>query len=154
MIKIDKKYILLSGLTASILLNVFLGIKFLTPDKPVRLAKDTRQSVPIKEEHRQFVMAEMRTFVESLQQIRQGLAEDNPERIIAAGKRSGISVSPPKELRESLPQGFLQMGGPTHRLFEAIADSTLIHYRAELVEKQFDQLLNRCVACHKTYRFN
>lgn len=145
---------LASALLASLGLNAWLVLRPEAPKQPYRLPGDERISVTVQEEHRQFVMNEMRTFVEGIQQIRQGINEENPLPIIRAGRRSGVGVDPPEELRKSLPEGFLRMGGPTHRLFEAMADSAEARFDPRVTEGQLTQVLNNCVACHQAYRFD
>lgn len=140
-------------------LSAGLNVYLLTKDSPQSeepyvMEGDTRTGIPLAEEHRQFVMDEMRTFMESMQQIHEGLMQNNPEMIIEAAKKSGTGVKPPKELRESLPKEFLQMGMVNHKLFDAIADSAKINFKPELTQMQMNELMNQCVTCHKTYRFD
>lgn len=147
------------GLLALMLLgslggNAWQALKPTEARSPYRLPGDERISIPAPEAHRQFVMKEMRTFVEGIQQIRQGIKEEDPQLIIRAGRRSGVGVEAPEELRRSLPQGFMRMGGPTHRLFEAMADSAAARFDPYVTEDQLAQVLNNCVACHRTYRFD
>lgn len=151
-----KKTGLILFLLLSIAINIFLGFNYFSKEDQktsYKMDDDTRQGVVVKPEHREFVLKEMRGFVESLQQIQQGVLENNPELITNAAQESGTHVMPPKELREALPENFLKMGMGTHKLFDAISESASKNYNPEQTQKQVNELLNRCIACHNTYRF-
>lgn len=143
-------------LTLVFILSIGLNLySFLQPKeerKIYRLEGDTRTEIYVKPEHKEFVLNEMREFVEGLHLISQGIANNEPEKIIEAAKRSGTSVKAPKELVQSMPKSFMQMGQPTHQLFDTMADSARINFNPETAQKQLVELTNRCVNCHSTYR--
>lgn len=152
-----KKVVLLLVLLLSILANIYLVMKYRKDKKEpqsFRLENDKRISIIVKSEYKEFVMREMRTFVESLSLISDGMMEGDTAKIIRAGRRSGTGVEPPEELVEMLPPNFLKMGRPAHQLFEAIADSAKNNFNLQTTQKQINMLLVKCTACHSTYRFD
>ena len=58
----------------------------------------------------------------------------------------------PKGLIKSLPLGFKEMGFKTHELFDVMAKMAKKKYDRQLTQGKLNQLLNNCVACHKTYK--
>lgn len=151
-----KKAILFSILLVSVGTNIFFIFSSNKKQNsgPCRLGDDKRISIAVKTEHKEFVMHEMRTFIESLSLISDRMTAGDTGKIIKAGRRSGIHVDPPKELVQSLPKNFLQMGRPAHRLFEAIADSAANNFNPATTQRQINMLLVKCTACHSTYRFD
>ncbi len=154
------KSILYLLLIVSVGANIYLATKSCKDkskttqtEEPYRNDNDKRYSILLKKEHRDFVMGEMRTFIESMQLIQEGILEGNPELLFEAGQQSGTHAKPPQELRDALPKEFLQMGMATHKLFDAIADSARINFHPELAGRQMNMLFNKCIACHSTYRF-
>lgn len=141
-------------LVISVAFNIYFFTQKPKPAEPFRMEGDARQSVVVTPEQRQFVMSEMRGFVEGMDEIYQGILENNPEKIARAAEKSGTHLKPPKALRDALPKEFLQMGMKTHKLFDAIADSAMDDYERAVTEKQLGRLMNNCVACHSMYRFD
>lgn len=120
--------------------------------KVVRLEGDKREAIFVKAEHKEFVLNEMREFVNGLHLISKGIETQNPELIIEAAANSGTSVNPPKELVASMPKSFLKMGGPVHKLFDEMADSAKLNFKVQTTQRQLTELTNRCVACHSSFR--
>lgn len=150
-----KKIIFSVILLISLALNGFFIYKF-TQGETYVIPNDPRLSVKMSEENREFVMAEMRSFVESLQQINAGILYNDPKPIIEAGKRSGNGVKEcaPEGLVETLPLAFKQLGFSTHDIFDQIAASAEKDFSPKKTQEQLNQLLNNCVACHKSFRID
>jgi len=96
----------------------------------------------------------MRGFLESVQQINEGVLNENAKQIEIAAKKSGGVVidHAPKGMLASLPLGFKKLGFATHDLFDEIADSIHINKNFNQTHSQLSKLLNNCVACHKAYK--
>lgn len=143
-------------LLLSIFLNIGLIYKFFYEGEKVVLAKDGRSEIKMTGENREFVMTEMRGFLESVQKINEGIAKNNPEIITKVGQQSGtckVDVVP-QGLVRSLPYEFKQMGFQTHELFDAISKIAKKNYDRQQTQEKLNQLLNNCVACHKTYKIS
>ena len=95
----------------SILLNIGLVYLFFIKGKTIEI-EDTRVAVVLTEYQKDFALNEMRGFLESIQEINQGILDNNPATIIAAAAKSGGSVieHAPKGMVGRLPLGFKQLG--------------------------------------------
>lgn len=116
--------------------------------------KNQRKAVLMTKENREVVLGEMRDFLSNIQQINEGLLENNPEKIIQAARASGRDVEEtvPQGLIKSLPMDFKKLGFATHDLFDEIADSAQINFNPTTIRKQLNRTLNNCVACHQVYQ--
>ena len=145
----------LTILIFSILLNIGLIYLFVIKGETTK-SNDNRTAVLMSEGNKDFVLEEMRDFLESIQQINEGIQENTPEKIINAGNKSGGSVitHAPKGLLKSLPSGFKALGFSTHDLFDEIAKNAQNNYTPKKTQKQMNTLLNNCVSCHKSYKIS
>mgnify|MGYP003622078890 CR=1 FL=1 len=150
------KKITLIFLVLSLFLNVGLIYKFFYAGETVSLAKDGRNEIKMTSENREYVMEEMRGFLESVQKINEGIAKNNPTIIEKIGQESGTCKvdGVPKGLIKSLPLGFKEMGFETHELFDVMAKMAKKNYDRQQTLEKLNQLLNNCVACHKTYKIS
>lgn len=141
-------------LILSLLLNVGLIYKFFYQGEKVIVKQDGRSEIKMAGENREFVMAEMRGFLESVQKINEGMAKDDPALIEGVGKQSGTCrvETVPQGLVRSLPFEFKQMGLETHKLFDEMAKMAQEKYDRRQIQLKMNELLNNCVACHKTYK--
>lgn len=149
-----KKKLIYILLTISILLNTGLIYKFFFQGEKAILAKDGRTEIKMKKENREFVMTEMRGFLESVQTINKGIAKNDPKIIEKVAENSGSCKidAVPQGMIKALPFGFKQMGFETHALFDEIAKMAKEKYDRQQTQEKMNQLLNNCVACHKTYK--
>ena len=138
---------------SSIILNIVLIYLFVIKGSTFE-SKDTRTGIKMSESNKEFVLDEMRTFLASIEQINEGLLENNPQTIIDAGLISGGSVieNAPNGLLKTFPIGFKTLGFSTHQLFDDIVSSTKQEFNKTKIQKKMDLLLKNCVSCHKTYK--
>jgi len=137
----------------SILLNLFLIYIFIFRGETVK-TDDGRTEIRLSENNRDFALDEMRGFLESVQQINEGILTENKEIIIEAGNKSGGSViaHAPKGMMKALPSDFKALGFSTHGLFDEIANDAKENFNPPHTQKQLNSLLNNCVACHQTFK--
>ncbi|MDO4880250.1 MAG: hypothetical protein Q3983_03140 [Capnocytophaga sp.] len=143
-------------LILSLGLNLFfIYNKFFKENTIENTPKDNRKEAYISEEGRNAVLSEMRTFLESIQKINQGINENNPQLIIEAGTNSGKEVSKrvPKGTSKNLPQEFKQLGGATHALFDKMALSAKENFNKDTLKMQLSEQLGNCTACHRMFKF-
>ena len=76
-------------LLISIALNAGLIYQFFYKGEKVVPAKEGRYEIKMTKENREFVMAEMRGFLESVQKINEGIAKNYPEIVAKVGQQSG-----------------------------------------------------------------
>jgi len=140
-------------LILSVLINIILFYVFIFKGETAETA-DNRIELTMSETNRDFVLLEMRDFLESIQQINEGILKNKPKLIIKAAKHSGGSViaHAPQGLLKGLPIGFKELGFSTHDLFDEIGQTTADNYDAIKVQTQLNSLLNKCTACHQSYK--
>ena len=150
-----KIWIITSGfffLTTLILAYILL----FTGTELVKMPDDNRVKVEYAPDLKKLVLSEMRDYLEVINEINQGIAENNPEKIVQAALRQGQASldDTPARLLKLSPVPCKQMGFKGHDLFQAIADSAKTNYKPEIIHKQMAELTNNCVTCHRTYRIN
>ena len=98
----------------------------------------------------------MRAFLNSVQQINQGLANDDMALVAEAARHSGKAAQTgvPGTLIGKLPLGFKKLGGDTHAKFDELAmDADDLGDAGHTLE-QLSTLMQNCVSCHEAYRFS
>lgn len=134
--------------------NIGMLYFFLIKGNTTVSKSDSRIAILAKPQDRDFVLSEMRGFLESIQNINEGITENNPQKIIRAAKSSGMGIQeqvPPSLLR-ALPISFKKLGFNTHDKFDALAKAVSENYQKEQVQEQVNGILNNCTTCHKTYK--
>ena len=150
-----KKILFISLLVISLGVNVVLIRKMFVGNTQV-IPNDTRISIIVSQSNKDFVMHEMRTFVEALHQINVGIEKNDPALIAKVASASGGSVAghAPAGLLASIPAEFKTIGFDTHGKFDQIAESAEKNFDPKHTAAQVTELLGNCVACHKMYRMD
>ena len=140
-------------LVISILINLVLVYLFVIKGDVVS-TNDERVAIRLSEANRSFALAEMRGFLESVQQINEGILNNNAQLVIDAGKKSGGSVieHAPKGMMKALPSGFKKIGFSTHALFDEIAKDAENNFNPKHTQEQLNILLHKCTACHSSFK--
>ena len=118
-------------------------------------SEDGRLAIQLTVNERDLVLSEMRTFLESVQQITQGVADNDFESVAKAARVVGRAAQQgmPGTLVGKLPLEFKKMGFDTHSQFTQLAlDAEQLGDGTQTLE-QLGTLLKNCVACHATYKF-
>lgn len=117
---------------------------------------DGRITILLNDSERNLVLAEMRAFLTSVQQINQGIAEDNMELVAEYARKAGKAAQGevPGTLIGKLPLKFKKLGGDTHAKFDQLAmDANDLGDKDQALE-QLSTLMKNCVACHAAYRID
>ena len=115
---------------------------------------DTYKAIELTKAEREFVLSEMRVFLESTQKIVVGITDDNMELVAESARESGraAQVNMPKSLGGKLPVIFKELGSDTHRKFDELAlDAEQLGDKDHALS-QLGGLLNNCVSCHSLFR--
>ncbi len=122
----------------------------------VAQSSDNRIGIILEDGERNFVLAEMRGFLDSVQQITSGISEADMELVAAAARKSGnsIRVTVPGSLATKLPLDFKKLGHDTHSKFDELALNAEQLGDADHALSQLSVLLQNCVACHSMYKIN
>jgi len=131
-----------------------MGYKFIIQGKALQ-AEDSRVAILLTESERDLVLSEMRVFLQSVQQITNGIVNDDMPGVAIASRRSGndAAAAMPGTLVGKLPIGFKKLGFDTHQKFDALAlDAEQLGDGGHSLS-QLNVLLENCVSCHSTFRF-
>lgn len=119
-------------------------------------SSDGRTTILLNAGERDIVLAEMRAFLTSVQQINQGLSENNMALVAEYARKSGKAAQGevPGTLVGKLPLQFKKLGSDTHRKFDQLAmDAEDLEDEKHSLE-QLSTLMRNCVTCHATYRID
>ncbi len=116
-------------------------------------AFDKRTSLGLTAEEKAEFLSEMRQMLVSIQGILIGIANDDQEMIVNAARYSGnrMGRATPQSVRDKLPQGFKEIGGPTHLMFEELIIRTDTDEAEDLIAFT-GKLMNQCTTCHALYK--
>ena len=116
---------------------------------------DGRLAVQLTEDERDLVLAEMRTFLDSVQKITQGIAKNDFASAGEAARKVGRAAQQdmPGSLVGKLPLEFKKLGFDTHSKFTQLALDAKQMADTEHTMNQLSELLENCVACHATFKF-
>ncbi len=115
---------------------------------------DGRTAIVLTQGERDFVLTEMRGFLNAVQQIIEGLDEKDMKKVKEAAHEVGMAnmAEVPGSLMRKLPMGFKQMGHPTHAAFDELAAEAADMGERDKIINQLATLMQNCVACHNSYR--
>ena len=118
---------------------------------------DQREAIVLERIEKDYVLGQMRLFVESIQAIADGLAEGNPSKAAEAAaarglKRNADDPAFPVTLRGKLPDHWKQLGGGMRKGFDQIAQGITDGQDTPHSLKELGELMKGCVGCHASYR--
>ena len=143
------------SITAVLLITVLgMGYKFIIQGNVTQI-EDNRAVVQLTKSERDLVLLEMRVFLQSVQQITNGIVNDDMSSVAIASRKSGkeAAVAVPGTLIGKLPIGFKKLGFDTHAKFDALALDAEQLGDGEHALSQLNALLENCVSCHSAFRF-
>jgi len=119
-------------------------------------SSDGRISILLNSGERDLVLAEMRAFLISVQQINSAIAEDNMKLVSESARKVGKAAQGevPTSLVGKLPLAFKKLGFDTHTKFDQLAMDTDDLGDTNHALSQLAALMQNCVACHETYRID
>ncbi len=117
---------------------------------------DERITILLDDNERNLVLAEMRGFLFSIQQINQGLSANNMKLVTESARRSGKAAQGgvPGTLVGKLPIEFKKLGGDTHARFDQLAMDAEDLEDSDHTLEQLSILMQNCVSCHAAYRID
>lgn len=139
-----------------ILLLITTGIayKFIIQGETTQ-GSDGRTAILLDKNEKDLVLSEMRVFLQSVQQIINGISKDDMEIITNSARASGRNAQAevPGSLIGKLPLAFKKLGFDTHEKFDELALDAEQLGDSEHALTQLNALLENCVSCHASYRF-
>jgi len=133
---------------------VFGVYKFLI-EGSVEEAEDGRTAILLTTGERDFVLSEMRGFLEAVQGIVAAIGDEDMAVVasIATPVGSAAIGGETAALLGKLPLEFKTLGMATHGLFDDLA-STARSGKATAVTAELGVLMQNCTHCHAGYRFD
>ena len=116
---------------------------------------DGRTAIHLTAGERDLVLKEMRAFLESVQQITKGISNNDMRLVAEYAKKVGSAAQNevPGTLIGKLPIAFKKLGSDTHAKFDLLAlDAESLGDSSHSL-KQLSELMENCIACHATHRF-
>lgn len=115
---------------------------------------DTRQKLPLTTSERDHMLAGMRTYLQSIEGIIEGVAANRMDRVSISAAKSG------KKLLDNanpgvafvVPPAFTSMSLDTHAKFDELAARAKGGTSKIEVMNDLAVLLSNCTNCHATYR--
>jgi hypothetical protein len=122
---------------------------------------DTRVPVVLDAAERNFVLEEMRNFVEVMRVMMAAIAENDMKRFATAARSVGMA---PQRAESKIPGSllsrvakkaqpeFMKFGFATHSAFDEMAIHAEQFGDRDHLLRQMSGIMGQCVACHATYR--
>ena len=145
----------LIALICSICVIALMTYKFIISGETV-VASDGRQALLLEPGERDLVLGEMRLFLRTVQQITQGVTDNDLQVVVSAARQVGAAAQQavPASLIKKLPLEFKKLGFDTHSKFDQLALDAEQFGDTQVVLEQLSALMTNCVACHEIYRID
>jgi hypothetical protein len=117
-------------------------------------AGDGREAVSLAHADREYLLAGMRRYLDSVQGIVDGLARSNMAAVAESARKAGAAMVSDISLVAivGLPPDFLLASMATHQKFDELADEAKTGATRMAVLDKLSGILATCNACHETYR--
>ncbi len=128
---------------------------------PAPASADARALVVLGAAERDFVLGEMRNFLEVMRVISTAIADSDMKRVAAAARsvgmapqraESAIPGSLLSRVAKQAPPAFMKLGFATHSAFDELAIHAEQFGDHDQLNRQLGEIMGQCVACHATYR--
>ncbi len=140
----------------SLLLAVAVGVLayLMVVRGSVQESEDGRTAIILNGVERDLVLAEMREFLEGVEEITASIGEGDFEAVAEQATKIGSAAAGgvPLTLMSKLPIEFKTLGLTTHNAFDDLAKIALESKDAVAVIANLSDVLNNCTTCHSGYR--
>jgi len=118
---------------------------------PTRTA---REPLRLSMQEREHMRAGMRAFLESVEGINKGLAENRVQLVAKSAKRSGWSMMDAEATATALklPPEFVAISIDTHQKFDDLAAAASTGAPKSEILRRLGDILSNCTSCHAAYR--
>ncbi len=122
----------------------------------VEVADDGRTAIIVEAGERDFLLGEMRGFLEGVQGIVTAIAADDMETVASLSTSVGMAATGGETaaLIGKLPLDFKTLGLATHALFDDLATEATDGGDPIAVAASLGTLLENCTTCHAGYRID
>lgn len=125
-----------------------------TAEQSPRTKGDPREAVALAPSETRTMLAGMRTYLETIQEIIEAVAESKVARVSAIASKSGsklLQTTSPMTALE-VPLGFTAMSLDTHEKFDQLAKKAEQGASRTEILTDLSAIMSNCVSCHATYR--
>lgn len=117
-------------------------------------ANDHRIPIELTARERNQILYEMREFLHGLHNIHHALARGDIKAVGLEAQPMGESMARiPANVRDRLPEGFMQMSLAMQEAFVALRKEADNGGNPKAVQVQMAEIMTYCSGCHDTYRF-
>ncbi len=144
------------GLSALLIVAVVsMAYIFIIPGKLAK-SDDGRTTIVLSAVERDLVLSEMRGFLEGIETITTGIAENDMKVIAESATKMGMATAGqvPVSLMTKLPSEFRALGMATHKAFDALALEAQDMGDGKVILTALGELMNNCTTCHAGYRLD
>lgn len=133
-------------------ISIFLFYNFVLKGDG-RVDIDGRIAIEISKVEKNFILSEMRNFLDETKKLSDGILEKDFDKIVSSGTTgSGIIDRVPTSLMRKLPLSFKKAGFATQNKFREIAEKAEKNGDIDEVLWEYNNLLKKCVDCHAKYK--
>ncbi|MDQ7070279.1 MAG: hypothetical protein Q9M48_06005 [Rhodobacterales bacterium] len=117
---------------------------------------DGRTAILMTSGERNHVLGEMRGFLEAVQAITEGIANDDMALVATSANAVGMALvrNESPALLAKMPIEFKKLGFGAHTAFDDMAQEATDIGDGKMLTAQLGDLLGRCTGCHAGYRFD
>lgn len=119
-------------------------------------ADDGRTALMVTEDQQDFILLEMRIFLESVQGIITAVTEKDMEGISEIARAVGMAAAgkTPPDIVAILPKEFKMLARATHMGFDLVAVEAEDMGDTEAILIQLGDLMQNCTGCHAGFRLD
>lgn len=123
-------------------------------ERLISTSASAREPLHLSAAEREHMRSGMRAFLESVEGITKGLAENRNEAVATSARRSGWSMvdETATALALKLPPEFVAVSIDTHQKFDDLAAAASSGATKAKLLGDLGRILDNCTACHATYR--
>ncbi len=119
----------------------------------VEQSDDGRTAILVTAGERDYILEEMRGFLEAVESITSNLADSDKKALVEAARKEGMTnMSVPAALLGKLPLEFKTLGIETHKLFDVLAEGVEAGDNDKAILTKLSDVLTNCTTCHSGYR--
>lgn len=141
----------------ALLLTVLLAVGYVVVVRgSVAPSDDGRISIILEPGERQFMLADMRGLLESVQAVAEAAGANDMKAVAEAARKSGFGQheEAPLAIRLKLPMEMKALGPTMHQSFDDLALAAEQGADAVKIAALLGQTLSVCTACHAGYRYD
>jgi len=144
------------GIIVLLLLVIAGGVYKFFFQESISNSTTGRTVILLNSTERDLVLAEMRAFLTSVQQITKGISGNDMSMVAEYGRKVGRASQgeTPRTLAAKLPVQFRQLGFDTHTKFDQLAMDAEDLGDSNHALSQLSTLMQNCIGCHETYQIN